>query len=70
MDTAWTRLGTLGLEGLGGLPYFKGKGVLALGVLRLCRRAQPLTLELPLQVHDPPAAATQNVLALPPSREP
>ena len=48
--TAMPTLKTLGntaLAALGRLPYFRGKGLLALAVMRLCQAAQPLTLPLP-----------------------
>ncbi len=39
--------GNTALAAIGRLPYFRGKGLLALAVMRLCQPAQPLTLRMP-----------------------
>ncbi len=48
METGLTRqIGSRILDGLSFLPYFKGKGLIALWTIRLWGRSQPLTMRLP-----------------------
>lgn len=42
---AW--MGSRILDGLSYLPYFKGKGLLAIGIIRLCGPDHPVTMRLP-----------------------